>query len=359
MIIDAHGHIWPEVGAIPSRHTWISAMNHCLGRLPGELRDPKELWPKIAPGWVDPDGSYLLKNMRESGIDMTTMWVPGDYGPSLGQEQEFTPPQVIERFAELQNKYPNEILAAAYMDPRRVGAFEHFKRGIEELGLKGLGEVHPRNGYFIHDRMWYPFYDLCTDREVPVLVCVMCSFGGPHRQRHCDPIYVGDVAADFPDMTIILGHAGWPFKHWFEECLAVAGMNLNVYIQFDLWMTGYRTGGRPCAWPSIDTDEREIVRMVIQARDFVGAQRILWGSDSTAGPRFDGPKSAWGFGLKRLVDWWKDLPETAEKYGFKITREEVDLILGGNAARIFKLVPKPKLMEENKYGWKIRYPAPQ
>ena len=58
-------------------------------------------------------------------------------------------------------------------------------------------------------------------------------------------------------------------------------------------------------------------------------------------------------------DWWKDLPETAEKYGFKITQEEVDFILGGNAARIFKLTPKPKLMEENKYGWKIRYPAAQ
>lgn len=354
MIVDIHSHVWPEVGSIPTRHTWTTAVHWGCVRLPGELRDPNIIHQRIAAGWVDPDASYLLKNIDEAGIDVSVLHTI-DYGLGQGMEQEFSVEQFHQRLGEFQRKHPDRIIGFASPDPRRAGALEAFKRALDEYGLKGMGEVNLQNGYYANDGLLYPMYELCCDRGLPVLICTMCHLGGHHRQRFNDPIYVGDVVADFPDLTVILAHAGWPFRHWFEECIQVCGLAKNVYLQFDLWMVGFHQSGNLSPWPSIDKDEPELVRMLVQARDAVGAQRIMFGSDQTPGPRYDGPRSAWGFGLKRLIDWWKNLPETAAKYGYRITPEEVALMLGGNAARVLGLVPTPEGLKYQ-YGWKRRYP---
>ena len=64
------------------------------------------------------------------------------------------------------------------------------------------------------------------------------------------------------------------------------------------------------------------------------------------------------FGMKRLVDWWKGLPETGKKYGCEFTQEEVDLVLGGNVARILGIDKGPEWEIKDTYGWRRRYPSP-
>ena len=50
-------------------------------------------------------------------------------------------------------------------------------------------------------------YEKAQELGLPVMVHT-----GPEPKplysRHCQPVYVDDVAADFPDLTIILAHAG-------------------------------------------------------------------------------------------------------------------------------------------------------
>ncbi len=41
------------------------------------------------------------------------------------------------------------------------------------------------------------------------------------------PIYIDRVALDFPELTIVGGHIGYP---WTEEAIAVATKHKNVYI---------------------------------------------------------------------------------------------------------------------------------
>ena len=356
MIVDIHSHIWPEVGAIPRRHVWATAVHWGCVRLPGEPRDPNLIVDRIAPGWVDPQAEYNLKNNAEAGIDVAVLNTI-DYGLSMGEEQEFTIEQFIERLASLQEKHPGKLIAFASPDPRRAGALDLFKRAVDQYGFKGMGEVCLHAGFYANDPILYPFYEMCAERGLPVLLCTMNQFGGHHRLRINDPLYIGDVVADFPDLNIILAHTGWPYRHWFEVCQMVAGVAKNVYLQFDLWLSGVTMSTHGGGWPSLRNNERTIVEMLVQAKENVGAQRMMFGSDSTPGPRWDGPTSTYGFGLKRLVDWWKALPETAEKYGAQFTQEEVDLILGGNAARVLGLEPTPEGLKP-RYGWQIRYPRP-
>jgi predicted TIM-barrel fold metal-dependent hydrolase len=194
-----------------------------------------------------------------------------------------------------------------------------------------------------------------------VFTCTQSGSGGYRYTRFNEPVHVGDMLCEFPDMTVVMLHAGYPLKHWFEEALNVAAGNINAYIEIDFWLygMGYTARDPAQAWvPNIVNDEETIVRMLAQAKATIGAHKILFGSDSHQGPSFNGPQSVWHFGWHNLLDWWKRLPETAAKYGYQFTSEEVDLILGGNAARILGIERPPEWEVKHKYGWGRRYPSP-
>ncbi len=60
--------------------------------------------------------------------------------------------------------------------------------------------------------------------------------GGGLRLKYSNPIHLDDVAADFPDMTIIIAHPSWP---WQDEALSVCLHKPNVYIDLSGWSPKY------------------------------------------------------------------------------------------------------------------------
>ena len=61
--------------------------------------------------------------------------------------------------------------------------------------------------------------------------------GGGAKLKYCRPIpYLDDVAADFPDLTMILAHPSFP---WQDESLAMAVHKSNVYIDLSGWSPKY------------------------------------------------------------------------------------------------------------------------
>ena len=63
-----------------------------------------------------------------------------------------------------------------------------------------------------------------------------CAAGMGMRLKYSNPIYLDDVAVDFPDMPIILAHPSFP---WQEEALSVATHKPNVYIDLSGWSPKY------------------------------------------------------------------------------------------------------------------------
>jgi predicted TIM-barrel fold metal-dependent hydrolase len=60
--------------------------------------------------------------------------------------------------------------------------------------------------------------------------------GGGLRIKYSNPMHLDDVAADFPDMTIIIAHPSWP---WQDEALSVCLHKPNVYIDLSGWSPKY------------------------------------------------------------------------------------------------------------------------
>jgi hypothetical protein len=56
------------------------------------------------------------------------------------------------------------------------------------------------------------------------------------KLRYSDPMLLDDVAADFPNLTIIMAHPSVP---WQDAAIAVAQHKANVYIDLSGWSPKY------------------------------------------------------------------------------------------------------------------------
>jgi len=282
---------------------------------------PPRDWQKAAQyaaqNMLDPDGSLMLGDLEQAGVDAAVI-MGLDYGLGCRQEQS-TPVEEVERFnAELQKKYPGKFYAFFGMDPRRKGSLELFEIAIKEWGMKGL-KLYPPNGYYAHDEVCLPFYEKCLEFGVPVTFHTSPS-PPPLNTRFNHPMNIAEVQSKYPDLAIIHAHTGYPC--WWDVVLGMAYRHPFSYLEVSNWAEeAYRDPGG-------------FIARLARARDMVGTHRILFASDRNSGPRFSGEKYST---LPKWVQFFRDLPDTAKQYGFTFTQEEVDLILGGNAARILGL----------------------
>jgi len=153
-------------------------------------------------------------------------------------------------------RIPNEEVAAvaaanadvlipfASIDPHKgkLGVREA-RRLLRDHGVKGF-KFHPTTqGFFPNDRLAYPLYEVIAEHKLPAIfhsghsgIGTGMPGGGGLRLKYSNPIHLDDVAADFPDMTIIIAHPSWP---WQDEALSVCLHKPNVYIDLSGWSPKY------------------------------------------------------------------------------------------------------------------------
>jgi predicted TIM-barrel fold metal-dependent hydrolase len=211
-----------------------------------------------------------------------------------------------EEIAEAANENSDIMIAFASIDPHKgkMGVREA-RRMIDEYKVGGF-KFHPTvQGFFPNDRMAYPFYEVIAEARLPAIfhsghsgIGTGMPGGGGLRLKYSNPIHVDDVAADFPDMPIIIAHPSWP---WQDEALSVCLHKPNVYIDLSGWSPKY--------FPP----------QLVQYANTQLKHKMLFGSD---------------FPLITPDRWMKDFQEA----GF---RPEVHpLILKQNAVKLLKLAEK-------------------
>ncbi|MDX1404327.1 MAG: amidohydrolase family protein [Woeseiaceae bacterium] len=149
-----------------------------------------------------------------------------------------------EEVAEVANENSDVMIPFASIDPAkgRMGAREA-RRLIRDYDVKGF-KFHPQfQEFFPNDRMAYPLYEVIAEARLPALFHTGHSGmgtgmpgGGGIRLKYGNPMYVDDVAVDFPDMPIILAHPSWP---WQDEALSIALHKSQVYIDLSGWSPKY------------------------------------------------------------------------------------------------------------------------
>jgi predicted TIM-barrel fold metal-dependent hydrolase len=149
-----------------------------------------------------------------------------------------------EEIAEAAAANSDIMIPFASIDPHKgkLGALEA-RRMVEQYGVKGFKCHPPMQNFDPGDRMAWPIYDVIAEYGLPAIFHTGHSGmgtgmpgGGGIRLKFGQPMLVDDVAADFPDMKIILAHPSWP---WTDEALSMALHKNNVFIDLSGWLPKY------------------------------------------------------------------------------------------------------------------------
>jgi predicted TIM-barrel fold metal-dependent hydrolase len=135
------------------------------------------------------------------------------------------------------------MMAFGSVDPHKGKMGLREVRALIKNGISGF-KFHPTcQGFFPNDRMAYPMYEAMAEAKMPVIFHSGHSGmgsglrgGGGLRLKYSNPMHLDDVAADFPDMTVIIAHPSWP---WQDEALSVCLHKPNVYIDLSGWSPKY------------------------------------------------------------------------------------------------------------------------
>lgn len=132
-----------------------------------------------------------------------------------------------EAVGELCAGDPGRLVPCASVDPRQgMGAVRELRRCVSDDDFVAL-KLMP---FFFdlppNDRSYYPLYAECVELDIPVLVLTgHTAVLAPNETGR--PHHLDDVALFFPELTIVAGHAGYP---WTDELIGLAWKHERLFI---------------------------------------------------------------------------------------------------------------------------------
>ncbi|MCL2165967.1 MAG: amidohydrolase family protein [Clostridiales bacterium] len=226
-------------------------------------------------------------------------------------------------------------------------AIEELERELDTGMYVGIGEGMPGSHRVCPGGWSERFEEICQVMELAkkykVLVTYHCGFPagyagaaqsaarqGHFEHDHSNPFLAGEVAATYPDVPIILQHAGIEGSGYrtdiYEQCLAVARSHHNLYLECGQWWAELYE--RPLKDPNI------------------GCEKLLWGTDWGAAST---PQS-WmpGCTPETFCDQNINIGLPAHQidiFGWalrevgrlNIPQDDLNLILGGNAVKLMNI----------------------
>lgn len=240
------------------------------------------------------DSHYHLGGCRVFDLDMSEddVLAPHDaegFAVTLVQPYPGAPDAVAthDRIAALAASSGGRVRGFASYNPHRDAAdyFAEVSRCVRQLGFVGI-KLHTI-GHALNplSKDGGTVFEAAKELDVPVMLHT-----GPGIP-FADPTMVVPRAKQFPDVRIILGHAGWSI--FTGSAIAVAETFANVYLETS-WCRSSDLAG-------------------LVSR--VGAQRVMYGSDH--------PKNI--------------APELAKYRSAGLPAEDLDWVLGRTAAEVFRL----------------------
>jgi hypothetical protein len=153
-------------------------------------------------------------------------------------------PVTNDELLELAAQERDILIPFASVDPNRgAEGVALARRLIDEHDVRGF-KFHPTlQRFFPDDRMAYPLYEVIAEAGLPALFHTGQTAvgsgqrgGGGMLLKYSNPIHLDEVAADFPDMPIVMAHPSVP---WQDEALSVAVHKPQVYIDLSGWSPKY------------------------------------------------------------------------------------------------------------------------
>ena len=211
MITDCHIHIAPMEQFKPSAMAAMESQRKNFDHIRELCRSPKA----------------LLKHLDKVGVERAVLinYVAPEV---IGFTPEVNP--WVARYVE---EDPKRLIACGSLHPRHTQNVLADMEQIVRLGIRMI-KVHPPhqllypNDYLNGVKELEILYRAAEANGIPVMVHTGTSIFPGARNKFGDPIYVDDVAVDFPKLKILLAHGGRPL--WMHTAFFLVRRHPNVYL---------------------------------------------------------------------------------------------------------------------------------
>lgn len=227
-----------DVGAIEAidihTHVEIDSSGHCA--YDPELADATGKYFKLGPDHftrVDDLAAYYRRH-NTAAVVFTV-----DAQSASGHR-----PNSVEELIEGAARNNDVLIPFGTVDPLAgEAAVRRVAELVDDYGVKGF-KFHPSlQGFEPNHRQFYPVYEAIAARGVPALfhtgqTGLGSDLPGGHgiKLRYSDPMLLDDVAADFPELTIVMAHPAVP---WIDAQIAIASHKANCYVDLSGWSPKY------------------------------------------------------------------------------------------------------------------------
>ena len=270
-------------------------------RLPTELRPAVDLPAEYVDRY---DAVLGLEERRDMSLDalVAEMDVAGVSHAVVHAEYEYGDPadDLNEAVAALVAKMPDRFsgYGTVSLAPLRVMRAAAQVTRSAQLGLRGINIQPSFFGMPIDHPQLYPVYAKACELGLGVGVHTGINYTSHLPIKHDHPLQLDQVACDFPELTLIACHAGWP---WGAELVAVARKHPNVYLEFGGLAPKY-VGAAGTGW-----------EVVFRFMNSLLSEQVLFGTDWPVFP------------MARALGEWRDLD---------LKPAVLEALLGGNANRL-------------------------
>ena len=257
----------------------------------------------------------MLAQMAYVGVDHCILHGGGAYGA------------VTDLNAFVQHQHPEKATGLMWVDEAMAGSPEGLReveRARHELGLRGI--YYNVDGFARHEFAWGlddprldPFWAKLD--ELKIILCIELSAGPSYDEAGyiASALRLERILERFPNLPCHLamgppvqyfGHGDrWAFP---DEITRLYGRdNLLIEVMF------------PITWGGVwDYPYPEAQALIRDFREKFGAEKMIWGSDMPNVERFCTYRQSLDY-VRRYCDF--------------LSGREMDLVLGGNAARLYGL----------------------
>jgi uncharacterized protein len=213
-------------------------------------------------------------------------------------------------------RHPDRFYGYFLLDPTAGDARARVDEAFA-AGLKGICLFPAMHRYSMHDDRVRPVLEAAAARPGTLVFvhCGVLSVGvrkklglvSHYDLRYSNPVDLHAIAMDFPHVPFVIPHFG---AGYFREALMVSDLCHNVYLDTS----------SSNSWMRYQPESLTLNNVFRRALDVVGAQRLLFGSDSSFYPR----------------GWHAAIFEAQSKalYELGLSADEAALIFGANLDRL-------------------------
>lgn len=277
LIIDAHSHLWLRQDTTVDGKRILSLKN-------GRSIFMDEEVQMLPPFMIDGQNTaeVFLSNMNYAQVAAAVV------------VQEVIDGCQNEYLTKVQQQYPDRFLCMG------MAWNQEEATAVAEAGLRGI--AFP--GHRIHESLLtlMPVFKLMEERKMILSMCL--------ADDETQIAQMAEVIQECPKLKVAIGHFGMPNTQSFRSQVLLAREGENVMIE---------SGGITWLYHPEFYPYPTAVRRIREAAEWVGMNRLMWGSDY--------PRTITAITYRMSYDFIEKTPE--------LTAEEKNMFLGENAQRFY------------------------